>query len=180
MEAFSSLATAVETPVFATVICERLVEIPTTVVDSEVERLVKALRPEETWALVGDAPSATIVEMAVEKRTASEVVPERLVLSRVAPERAVETTTPAEVVVDSAAEVIPDREVWVDLAVLDEVEIAVLRDVPEDTCVVCEVCAERRLETVDERELSVPSTVDTEGVIVRPPGSDPFRTFVWG
>lgn len=118
--------------------------------------------------------------MAVEKITPSEVVPERLVLSRVAPDRAVETTTPAEVVVESAAEVIADREVWVDFAELDDVETAVFSEVPEDTCVVCEVCAESRLETVEESELSVPRTVDTDPVIVRPAGSTPSMTFVCG
>jgi hypothetical protein len=60
--------------------------MPTVAVDSDVDRLVNALRPEETCALVGVAASATIVEIAVEKITPSEVTLERLVLSSVAPE----------------------------------------------------------------------------------------------
>lgn len=39
---------AVDTPVFAKVTCERTVEIPVVVVDKEVDKLVNALRPEET------------------------------------------------------------------------------------------------------------------------------------
>lgn len=154
--------------------------MPIVVVDSEVDRLVKALRPDETWALVGEAPSATIVEIAVEKMTPSEVVPERLVLSRVAPERAVETTTPAEVVVDSAAEVIPERDVWLDNAVLDELDSAVLSDRLVETCVACEVCAEISLEMVEDTELSVPRTVETDPVNVRFAGSAAFITLVCG
>lgn len=175
------MATAVDTPVLASVTCERTVEMPTTAVDSEPERLVSALRPEETCALVGVAASATIVEMAVENSVASEMVFERLVLSRVAPESAVDTTTPAEVVVESAVEVIPDSEVWVDLAVLVDDDMTVLSETPEDTCVVCEVWVEMRLETVVESELFEPSTVETEvAVSVRLPGSTPFITLVGG
>ena len=127
------METAVDTPVLANVSWDSTVEMPTVVVDREVDRLLKALAPEETCALVGDAPSATIVEMAVEKITAREVVPERLVLSSVAPLRAVETTTPAEVVVERAADVVPDSDVCVDLAVLELVEIAVFSDMPLET-----------------------------------------------
>jgi hypothetical protein len=39
---------AVETPVFAKVTWERTVDTPTVAVDSDVERLVKALSPDET------------------------------------------------------------------------------------------------------------------------------------
>jgi hypothetical protein len=133
VEALFSLATAVLTPVLASVTWLRTVEMPIVTVDSEDDRLVKALRPEETWALVGEPASATIVEMAVEKITASEVVLERLVLSSVAPESAVETTTPAEVVVERAVDVIPLSDVWLDNAVLAE----------DDSCVL----SERLLET---------------------------------
>lgn len=171
---------AVETPVFSRVTWLRTVEIPIVTVDSEPDRLVKALRPEEMCALVGDAPSATIVEMALEKMTASEVVPERLVLSSVAPDNADETLRPAEVVLDRAVEAVPDSEVWVDLAEEEDVDSAVASDVPAETWVVCEVWAESRLETVDDSELSVARTFETEPVIVRPPGSAGFKTLVWG
>lgn len=174
------MATAVDTPVLAGVTCDSTVEIPTTAVDSEDDRLVKALRPEDTWALVGTPASTTIVEIAVENNAAKEMVLDRLVLSSVAPERAVETTTPAEVVVESAADVIAESDVWLDLAVLDEVESAVLSERLPDTWVVCEAWADNSLEIVVDIELSVPSTVDTEPVIVRLEPSTPFRTFVVG
>ena len=48
VEAAFWLKTAVDTPVLASVTCDSTVEIPTTAVDSEVDRLVKALRPDET------------------------------------------------------------------------------------------------------------------------------------
>ena len=102
-------------------------------VESEPDRLVKALRPEETCALVGVAASATIVEIAVENSTPSEVTLERLVLSSVAPLKAVETTTPADVVVERAVDVMPDSEVWLDSAELVDVEIAVFSDRPVET-----------------------------------------------
>lgn len=138
-EAAPSFNTAVETAELSNVCCDRIVDTPTVVVDSDVERLVKALRPEETWALVGVAASATMVEMAVESSTASEVVLERLVLSSVAPESAVDATTPAEVVLDRAVEVMLDSEVWDDSAVLEDVEIAVAMDCPPEICAVWEV-----------------------------------------
>jgi hypothetical protein len=154
--------------------------MPTVAVDSDVDRLVNALRPEETCALVGVAASATIVEIAVEKMTPSEVTLERLVLSSVAPERAVETTTPAEVVVERAVDVIADKDVWLDFAALEDVESAVFSERLLDTWVVCEVCADTSLEIVVDIELSVPRTVDTEPVIVRPDASAAFRTLVVG
>lgn len=139
VEAAFSLESAVETAVFSSVTCESTVETPSTAVDSEVDRLVKALRPEETCALVGVAASATMVETAVDISTASEVTLERLVLSRVAPLKAVETTTPAEVVVERAVEQIADNDVWLDLVVLDEVESAVLSERLLETWAVCDV-----------------------------------------
>lgn len=180
VEAAFSLSTAVETPVLASTTCDSTVEMPTVVVDSDVLRLVKALRPDETCALVGDAPSATIVEIAVEKITPSEVVPERLVLSRIAPDRAVETTTPAEVVVESAVDVIADSEVWLDLAELDEVDRAVSSESALETWLACEVWADSSLETVVDSELLVPWKVETELAIVRPAPSTPFNTLVVG
>lgn len=105
-----------------------MVEMPTVQVDSEVDSEVKALRPEETWALVGLAPSATMVEMAVEKITPNEVVDDKAVLSEVLPESAVELTTPADVVVLRAADVIADSDVWVDLAELSDDEMATSSD----------------------------------------------------
>ncbi len=149
-------------------------------VDKDEDRLVSALRPEETWALVGVAPSATIVEMAVEKITPSEIVLERLVLSKVAPERAVETTMPAEVVVDRAVEVTADNDVWLDFAELEEVERAVFSERLLDTWAVWDTWADNSLEIVVDIELSVPRTVETEPVIVREAPSTPFRTFVVG
>ena len=106
-----SLRTAVLIPVLASTSCDILVEMPTVTVLSEVDRLEKALRPDDTCALVGLAPSATIVEMAVEKTTPNEVVDDRATLSEVLPERAVELTTPADVVVLSAADAIADKDV---------------------------------------------------------------------
>ncbi len=149
-------------------------------VDSELDRLVRALKPDETWALVGAAASATMVEIAVEKRTASEFVLEMLVLSRTAPESAVETTTPAEVVVDRAAEVMADSEVWLDLHELDAVESALFSERLLDTWAVCEVWADTSLEIVVDIEVSKPSVVDTEVAIVSPAPSTPLSTFVVG
>ena len=48
MDAAFWLDRAVETPVFASVIWLRTVEIPVLVVDSELDSEVNALRPEET------------------------------------------------------------------------------------------------------------------------------------
>jgi len=127
--------------------------MPIVTVESELDRLVRALRPEETCALVGDAASATMVEMAVENSTAREVVLERLVLSSVAPESAVDTTTPADVVVESAADVMPEREVWVDLAVLDDVDRAVSSETALETCVVCEFSMLTAAEIVEESDV---------------------------
>ena len=93
---------AFEMPVFSAVTCDSTDDVPIVVVDSEEDRLVKALRPEETWALVGDAPSVTMVERALEKSTPSEVVPEKLVLFRVAPERTVEAGAETLTAADSA------------------------------------------------------------------------------
>jgi hypothetical protein len=179
VDAAFSFATAVDTALLASVICDRTVEMPVVVVESEPDRLVKALRPPETCALVGDAPSATMVEIAVENRTAVEVVAERLVLSSVAPLSAVETTTPAEVVVESAVDVIPESDVWVDLAVLAEDDMVVLSDTPDETCVVCEVWADRRLETVVDSELLALRTDEIEPVTVAGV-STASRTFVGG
>jgi hypothetical protein len=94
---------------------------------------VKALRPEETCALVGVAASATIVEIAVENSTAKRGHVGKAGAFQGGPERAVETTTPAEVVVDRAVEVIADSDVWLDLAVLDEDESAVFSERLLDT-----------------------------------------------
>jgi hypothetical protein len=69
-----------------------------------------------------------MVEMAVENSTPSEMTLLRLVLSSVAPESAVETTTPADVVLDSADEAIADRDVCVDLQALDDVDSAVFSE----------------------------------------------------
>ncbi len=178
--ALVSLATAVDTPVLARVSTLRTVEMPTFAVDSEVDRLVNALRPEETWALVGVAPSATQVEMAVENSTPSDVVLERLVLSRTAALMALELTTPADVVVDSAAEVIADSEVWLDLAELSEVDKAVSSESAVETWVVCTAWMDSSLDMVVDIELSVPSTVETEPVIVRAEPSTAFRILVVG
>jgi hypothetical protein len=180
VEAAFWFRTAVDTPVLASVTCDRTVEIPTFAVESEVDRLLKALSPEDTWALVGVAASATIVDSAVEKSTASEVVPERLVLSRVAPDRAVDTTTPAEVVVDRAVDVIPERDVWLDKALLEADESAVFSDRLLETCVACEVCAEISLEIVEETVVLLARTVDTDEVFVSPTPSTTFRTLVSG
>ena len=174
------MATAVDTPVLARTTCDRTVETPTTAVDSEVDRLVRALKPEDTWRLVGTAASATMVEIAVENSTPSEIVLDRLVLSRTAPESAVDTTTPAEVVLEMAVEVIAESEVWVDLAVLDEVEIAVFSERPVETWTVCEFWADSSLDNVVDIELSVPRTVDTELVNVRLLPSTPLSTLVVG
>ena len=95
----------------ASVSLDSTLDTPTVAVDSEVLRLVKALRPEDTWALVGEAASATMVESAVEKITPSDVVAEIPVDSEVVRDSAEELTSPAEVVVDNAAEAIADSEV---------------------------------------------------------------------
>lgn len=121
-----------------------------------------------------------MVEIAVEKITPSEIVPERLVLSRMAPESAVETTTPADVVVESADEATVAVEVWVDLAVLDDDEIAVLSESPVETWVVCEFSADSALDSVVDIELLVPRVVDTELVRVRLLPSTALSTLVVG
>jgi hypothetical protein len=111
--------------------------------------------------------------MAVENRTAVDVVPERTVLSLVAPERAVETTRPAEVADDKAVDVAVPREVWVESAVLEEVDSAVFNDRLFETCVVCDVWADRRLEVVLDTDASEVTTVEMPLVLVRPAGSAP-------
>lgn len=174
------LRTAVEMPVLASTSCDRFVEMPTVTVDSEVDRLEKALRPDDTCALVGLAPSATIVEMAVEKTTPSEVVDDRAVLSEVLPESAVELTTPAEVVVDRAADAIADSEVWVDLAELSALDNATSSDRALETWLAWLFCADSSLEIVDDSELLLPSTLEMELAIVRPEPSTPFSTLVCG
>lgn len=180
VETFSSLETAVEMPVLARVSWLSTVEMPTVTVDSDVDSEVKALKPDDTWALVGLAPSATIVEMAVEKSTPSDVADDRPVLSEVAPESAVELTRPAEVVVESAADVMPDSDVWADRAELDEDDSAVFIDWTDETSVVCEVWADSSLEMVDDSEASRPSTVETFVVFVSPIGSTLSSSFVSG
>lgn len=180
VEAAFWLATAVDTPVLAKTSWDRLVEMPTVQVDSEVDSEVKALRPDDTWALVGDAPAATMVEIAVEKITPSDVVDDRAVLREVLPESAVELTTPAEVVVDSAAEVTADSDVWLDLAELSELDSAVSSDSAEETRVVSETCADSSLEIVFDIATSRLSVFDTEVAIVRPAPSTPLSTLVVG
>ena len=158
--------------------CDSTVEMPIVVVESDEDKLVKAERPDETWALVGLAPSAVMVEMAVENSTAREVVPDRLVLSRVAPLSAVETTTPAEVVADSAVEVMPLSEVWLDFAVLVAVE--------SDWSCERLVCGDSDVkllsadDSVVETEFWDDVTLETEAVIVRPPGSVLCNAWVCG
>ncbi len=63
---------------------------------------------------------------------------------------------------------------------LDAVEIAVASDWPVDIWVVCEVAPTRTVESVDDREVSALTTLETDVVIVRLAGSAAFRTLVVG
>lgn len=150
------------------------------VVDRELDRLVKALRPEETCALVGEAPSTTMVEIAVEKRTASEVVPEKLVLFRVAPLRTVDPTDDTEVAADSAWLVTPDKDAWLDSAVLVEDEKVVSLESAVDACDVWELPAMTTVESTVDSETSAEEAAETDPVGDSAPGSVAFRTFVTG
>ena len=169
-----------EIPVFRRVTWDRTDDTPILVVDRLDERLVNALRPEETWALVGDAPSATMVEIAVEKSTPSEVVPEKLVLFRVAPERTVEAADDTEVAEDSAELVTPDKEVCVDFAVLEEDEKVVSLDRALEAWLVCELPVVTIVEITVDKETAAELAAEIEPVGDSAPGSVAFRTFVTG
>ena len=176
---FWKLMTA-ETPVFAVTMLDRTVLEPVTVVDSDVLRLVKALRPEETCALVGEAASATMLEIAVEKRTASDVVPLRLVLSSVAAESADDTIEDTDVGELSAPEVMADRLVCVDSATETDVEREVSAEAPEETFVVRTPSLTNTVDRVVETDVRPEFVFDTEAVIVRFPGSAAFSTLAVG
>lgn len=170
----------VEMPVFSAVTWLSTDDVPVVVVDRLVDRLVKALRPEDTCALVGEAPSATIVEIAVEKRVASDTVPEKLVLFRVAPLRAVDAGADTDVAAESAWLATPDRDVCVESAVLTDVERTLSLESAEDASVVWEVAPTATVESVVESEVSAEAAVDTDPVGEVAPGSTAFRTLVVG
>lgn len=169
-----------EMPVLRATVCESTLDTPMVAVDSEPDMLVKALRPDETCRLVGEAPSATIVEMADEKSTAREVVADRTVLSDVAPLSAVEATLETDVAEDRAFEDVPDRDVWMERLTLEEFEICVFSDEALEIWTVWEFCSEIRVDTPVDTETSALMTVETEPVRTRPAGSAPFITFVGG
>lgn len=121
-----------------------------------------------------------MVEIAEENNTPSEMTFDMLVLSSTAPLRAVDATTPAEVVVDRAVEVMPERDVWLDRATLEEVEMTVASDWPEEIWLVCELAPLVTDESVVDSEVSAEMTLETDGVIVRFAGSAALSTFVWG
>ena len=176
---FWKLMTA-ETPVSAVTMRDRTVLEPVTVVDRDVLRLVTALRPEETCALVGDAPSRTLMEIAVEKRTASDVVPLRLVLSSVAAESADDTIEDTDVGELSAPEVMADRLVCVDSATETDVEREISAEPPEETFVVRTPSLTNTVDRVVETDVRPEFVFDTEAVIVRFPGSAAFSTLAVG
>ena len=64
--------------------------------------------------------------------------------------------------------------------VLDELESAVSSESPVETSVVSETWADSSLDMVVDIELSVPSTVETEPVIVKLAPSTPLSTLVGG
>lgn len=66
------------------------------------------------------------------------------------------------------------------MAELDEVESAVFSELPEDTCVVCDVALESTEESVVDSDVWPDTAPETDGVIVRLAGSAPFRTWFAG
>lgn len=175
-----AFAIKVEMPVFRTVCWLKIVLTPTVALLSDVDSEVKALRPEETWALVGEAASATMVEIAVEKRTASEVVCDSTTLPEVAPDKAVELTVEVEVPAEISVETAPEREVCDDKVVLTDDERAVAADKAADVVAETEVSPDRVCETTETRDVSAEAAVETETVVVMPFGSTACSAVITG